>query len=177
MKRIILVNGLIAGIIVAAMLLASIPLHQNGIIDYDSGMLIGYTTMVIGLSTIFFGIKTYRDQLNGGTVSFGRAFGIGISIAAIAAVIYAVTWDVYYRFRGEEFTDYIAACQIEELQEDGASQEEIARAKTQFQQFGEMYRNTFVRFGFSMFEIFPVGIIITFVSSLLLRKRKFLPAV
>jgi hypothetical protein len=77
MKKIILVNGLIAGVIVSAMILISLPLQQQGIIDTRNGMLVGYTSMVIALSTIFFGIKTYRDQHLGGSISFWQAAKIG----------------------------------------------------------------------------------------------------
>ena len=45
-------------------------------------MVIGYTTMVIAFLLIFFGVRSYRDNVAGGTVRFGRAFAVGALIAA-----------------------------------------------------------------------------------------------
>jgi hypothetical protein len=40
----------------------------------------------------------------------------------------------------------------------------------------EQYQNFFVRFAFTLMEIVPVGIIVTLISALLLRRREMLPA-
>ena len=39
----------------------------------------------------------------------------------------------------------------------------------------KMMENPLVRFGIYLIEIFPVGVIITFLSAALLRKRELLP--
>ncbi len=54
MKKIVLIFGIIAGIIVSAMLFISMA---AGSVDFDTGELLGYATMIIPLSTIFFGIN------------------------------------------------------------------------------------------------------------------------
>ncbi|HYC85840.1 MAG TPA: DUF4199 domain-containing protein [Chryseosolibacter sp.] len=176
MKRIILINGLIAGAIAGLMLVISMPLHNRGILNYDNGMVFGYASMVIGLSTIFFGIKTYRDQHENGSITFWQAIKIGVLIALIASSIYALTWEVYYNFAGQNYMDKYSAYVIEKMEAKGASQDEIAAAKTQMGKFNEMYKNPIVRFGFTLMEILPVGIVITLISATLLRRRKFLPA-
>ena len=45
MKRIVLIFGSIAGIIVGGMFLATWPLMKSGTLNSDYGMLVGYTTM------------------------------------------------------------------------------------------------------------------------------------
>ena len=62
------------------------------------------------------------------------------------------------------------------MKTDGASDAEIEAARTEGEQFMELYKNFFVRFGFSLIEILPVGVIVTLVSAALLRKRELLPA-
>jgi hypothetical protein len=42
--------------------------------------------------------------------------------------------------------------------------------------FKMMCRNPAIRFGMTLMEILPVGIIITLISAALLRKKEFLPA-
>ena len=38
----------------------------------------------------------------------------------------------------------------------------------------EMYKNPFIRFGFTLMEVSPVGIVISLISAGLLRKKTFL---
>ena len=75
MKKVILIFGIIAGIIVSAMLFISMA---GGSMDFENGELLGYATMIIALSTIFFGIKTYRDKYLNGSIRFGKAFLMGL---------------------------------------------------------------------------------------------------
>jgi hypothetical protein len=42
--------------------------------------------------------------------------------------------------------------------------------------FKRMYSNPAIRFGMTLIEILPVGIIITLISAAVLRKKEFLPA-
>lgn len=170
-----MVNGLISGVIVSAMLLISLPLQMKGVISLDSGMLVGYTSMVIALSTIFFGIKTYRDQYSGGFVTFWQAFRIGLSIAMVAALVYAVTWEVYYRFGGDEFIAFYAQGYLDNLKNDGATDAELAAARAELATQHEYYKNPFIRFAVTLTEILPVGIVVTIVSSAILRRREILP--
>ena len=41
--------------------------------------------MLVALSLIFVGVKRYRDVECGGVIGFGRAFGLGLGIAVVAA--------------------------------------------------------------------------------------------
>jgi hypothetical protein len=39
------------------------------------------------------------------------------------------------------------------------------------QKFIEMYKNPLIRFAFSMMEAFPVGLLLTLISALILRRK------
>src|SRR5690349_3829626 len=127
MKKIILVNGVIAGIIVSAMLLISHPLVERGTISIDNGMIVGYASMVIALSMVFFGIKAYRDQYQNGSISFGKGFQIGILIALIASLLYATTWEIYYNVTESDFMQQYTKYSIEKMQREGATEAAIAK--------------------------------------------------
>jgi len=85
-KKIVLTFGLIAGVVLSAEMVLTIPFMDE--IGFNRGLLVGYTTMVLAFLLIYFGIRTYRDNSPGGTVSFGRAFTIGILIGVIASACY-----------------------------------------------------------------------------------------
>ena len=59
---------------------------------------------------------------------------------------------------------------------EGASTEEISSMKKEMEDFNQLYENTFVRFGVTLLEILPVGIIITLLSAAILRRREIFPA-
>ena len=98
MKKIVIVNGIVAGLIVAAMFLITMELYHNQG-NYDGGMLIGYASMLLAFSLIFVAIIRFRDKYNNGIISFGKAFRIGLYITLIASTIYVVAWLIdYYVF-------------------------------------------------------------------------------
>ena len=176
MKKVILTYGLIAGTIVAAMMFITMPLHENGTINFENGEWVGYTTMVVALSMVFFGIKSYRDNYSNGAVTFWQGAKVGLLITALASVMYALAWEVNYQMMD---TDYLATwteSYLVKLEKEGATQAELQETKEFWTTFQEWYKNPFVRFGATLMEIVPVGLAVTFASAALFRIKRFLPA-
>jgi hypothetical protein len=173
MKRNIIIYGLIAGFVVSVCMLASVNYlsHCEGNVDYGTSMLIGYASMLIAFSLIFIGIRNYRDKYNGGMVSFGKAFQIGLMITLIASTIYVLAWLVDYNFFIPDFMDKYSSHMIEELKASGASQLEIEKQAKEMADFGMMYKNPFINAMFTYVEILPVGLIVTIISSLILKRK------
>jgi len=177
MKKVILIYGLIAGSIVAAMMFITMPMYQSGALNLDNGEWVGYTTIVVALSMVFFGIKSYRDNHSNGSISFVKGFKVGILITLIACIMYGLAWEVSYSQIGDDFMKKINEKYYAEMVAKAATEKELQEAKKQWDSFSEMYKNPLFRFGFTVFvEIFPVGLIITLVSAGILRKKEFLPA-
>ena len=176
MKRIIIVYGLISGAIVGGLMLSTVPFLHSGTINFDNGMWVGYTTMVIALSLVFFGIKSYRDNHLNGSITFGRGFKVGILITLIASVMYCLTWEVCYTFFLTDFSEQYSAHYMESVRNSGASEAEIKAASESQAKAWEMYKNPVIRFGMTMMEILPVGLIITLISAALLRRKELLPS-
>jgi hypothetical protein len=175
MKKIVITYGIIAGLIVGGLMLLNMPLWKSGVINFDNGELIGYTTMVIALSMVFFGIKSFRDNYNNGAVTFWNACKVGILITLIASVMYAIAWEISYANMGNEFIQRMTDHYFDELKAGGATEQELQKAKEDWAGFSEMYKNPLIRFGVTLTEIFPVGLVITLLSAGLLRNKKFLP--
>src|SRR4029078_9303935 len=94
MKRIVLTFGLIAGAILSAMMAITMPFDDK--IGLNNGMVIGYTTIVLAFLPVFFRIRSYRENVGAGQISFGRALGVGLLIMLIASACYVVTWEIIY---------------------------------------------------------------------------------
>lgn len=175
MKRIILVYGSIAGVIVGGMLFLTMPLHNNGTLNFDNGMWVGYTTMVISLSLVFFGVKSYRDSHAAGVITFGKAFKIGMLITLVASVFYALSWEVAYHTISKGFTEKMQQHYTDKIREEAKSEAELNEKLEKSKQNWELYKNPAVRFGMTLMEILPVGLIISLISAGLLRRKEFLP--
>lgn len=175
MTKVVLIFGLISGAIAGVLMWILMGAVNTDVVNFDNGMIWGYATMIIALSMVFFGVKSYRDN-NGGRITFFKGLQVGILISLISAFCYAASWEIYYPKVGDEFMQKYTAYYLDKMKTDGASDAEIEIARVESEKFMELYRNFFVRFGFSLIEILPVGVIVSLVSAALLRKRELLPA-
>src|SRR5579864_2633002 len=94
MKKTIVVFGVISGVFSALMLLATVPFADK--IGFDKGEYLGYTVIVLSFLLVFFGIRSYRDNVGNGQITFAKGFVVGISITLISCVFYVLTWEVLY---------------------------------------------------------------------------------
>ena len=133
MKKTVLTFGLIAGAILSAMMLITLPFHDA--IGFDRGVIVGYTSMVLAFLLIFFGVRSYRDNVAGGTVRFGRAFAVGALIAVVASLCYVATWEVIYFKLAPDFRTKYQAHMLEKARADGESEEAIAEKKAEMDKF------------------------------------------
>lgn len=173
MKKNILIYGLISGAIVSVLMLLSVNYlsHCEGNVDYSTSMLIGYASMLIAFSLVFVGTRNYRDKFNGGTISFGKAFKTGILIVLVASTIYVIAWLIAYFFFMPDFMDKFSAHELEQLKAAGASQTEINAKTKEMADFAVMYKNPFFNAMMTYAEILPVGLIVTLISSLILKRK------
>jgi len=178
MKKNVIVYGVVAGIVVCILMLSTFHYisHCEGNVDYDTSMLIGYASMIVALSLVFVGIRNYRNKYNGGIISFGKAFKIGIIIVLIASTIYVIAWVIDSVFFIPDFAEQYAAHELDKLKASGASQVKIDKETKEMANFVTMYKNPLFNAMMAYAEILPVGLIVTLISSLIL-KRKTVAAV
>jgi len=173
MQKNIIIYGLIAGIVVSILMLFSINFisHVEGKVDYNTSLLVGYASMLIAFSLVYVGIRNYRDKYNGGVISFGKAFKIGITIVLIASTIYVVAWLIDYFFFIPDFMEKFSAQKLDELKASGASQIEIDKEKIKMANMVKMFKNPLFNAMMAYAEILPVGLVVTFISSLILKRK------
>jgi hypothetical protein len=173
MRKNIIVYGLIAGIIVSILMLLSVNNvgHREGNFDYNTSLLIGYASMLIAFSLVYVGIRNYRDKYNEGVISFGKAFKIGIMIVLIASTLYVVAWLTDYFFFMPDFMEKYSAHMLDTLKASGASQQEIDKQTKDMENFAAMYKNPFFNAVMTYAEILPVGLLVTLISSFILKRK------
>jgi hypothetical protein len=175
MKKVVITYGLISGAIITCLFVLSMYLWQKGIINFDNGEYFGYASMLVALSMVFFGIKSYRDNQNSKSIGFWKGVQVGLLITLLSSFVYAGGWEVYMQVDPKNnFVENYSAHYIDKLKEKGASQQEIDETTDQMASMQKMYNNPVIRFGMVLLEILPVGIIVSFVSAAILRKKEIL---
>ncbi len=170
MRRIVLTFGLLSGTVLSLMLLVTAIFRSE--IGYDGGAIIGYTTMVVAFLMVYFGIRSYRDNVLKGPIGFGKAFQVGLLITVIASVCYVATWEFIFYKISPDFADKYAAAQMEKARADGASPAELAQQAQRMAKFKEMYRNPLVNVALTFLEPLPVALVMTLVCAGILSRSR-----
>jgi hypothetical protein len=169
-----LIYGGIAGGIAVSLISAMIGMRLTG---HDAtAMWVTYLIMLIALSLIFVGVKRYRDVECGGVIRFGRAFLLGLGMAAAAGLIYAIGWEIFQAASGYDFMADYSASILDHMHSEGATAAAIQAKAAEMRDFAETYRNPLFRVPMVFVEIFPVGLLVALVSAGLLRNPRLLPA-
>lgn len=170
MKKTVLTFGLIGGAIMAVMMYATLPFMDK--IGFDKGEIVGYTTMILAFMLVFFGIRSYRENVSAGRITFGRAFAVGLLITLVACVCYVVAWEILYFKFMPGFADKYANYMVEKARASGATQQAIDAQVQQMNSFKAMYDNPFINAALTFAEPLPIGLIVTLISAAILRKKK-----
>ena len=143
---------------------------HTGAINFSNGYILGYTSIVLSLLLVFFGIRAYREN-NGGTISFGRAFSVGILITLISCAFYVASWEFIYFNIMPDFADKYAAHAISDMRGKGATDAAIAAKKVEMEKMKTMLDNPLLNAAMTFIEPFPVGLLVTLISAAALRRR------
>ena len=164
MKKIVLTYGLISGSILAAFMFLSMVAFKSGTIDFDNSEIAGYTAMLLSFLLIFFGIRSYRENVGGGAMTFGKAFQVGILMSLITCAVYVVSWEIVYFNFVPDFADKYAVHMLDRMRAKGATEAAIEEKKREMARFKELYKNPFINVGMTI-GIAPVtGIPLPMVS-------------
>ncbi len=169
MKKTVLTFGLIGGVIISVLTAATIPFAKQ--IGFDKAEFVGYTIMLLSFLMVFFGIRSYRENVGHGQISFGRAFAVGSLITLVISACFVLTWEIlYFNFLPNFATDYTNYL-VEKMKAAGQSQQAIDAQVQQMRDFKQLYDNPLINAAITLIEPVPVGLLMTLISSLLLRKK------
>lgn len=170
MKSQIVTFGVIAGLVVGLYIIAFTWLnHINS--DLGHSEWLGYGAQIVAFSFIFVGVKNFRDKLNEGRISFGKALSIGLGITLIGSTIYVLIWLVDYYVFIPDFMDKYAALLLKDVKDSGVSQAVADKKVAEINSIKEMYKNPLFVVLFTYAEILPVGVGISLLTALFLKRK------
>jgi len=169
MKKTVIVFGLISGLIISALLTITTTCYSSN--HFEGSEVLGYAGMLVAFSFIFVGIKSYRDKYNGGVISFGKATLTGLYITLIGSTMYVLAWlIIFYNFM-PDFVEKYSAYMINQAKASGLTQTELDKKVAQMNSLKEMYKSTVFVILMTYVEILPVGVIVTLISALILKRK------
>jgi hypothetical protein len=176
MRKNILLYGFIAGVIISTFMAISMAVMGCSAGDPKSkmtSMIIGFAAMVASFSFVFIGIKNFRDKQNDGVIKFGKAFLIGSLISLVASTMYVLTWGVEFHFFMPDFMDKYSEMQIQDLHKSGVKGDLLNLGIKKIEETRDNYKSNPLFFAaYSYIEILPVGIIVSLISALILKRKK-----
>lgn len=170
MKRIVLIFGIVLGVI----LIGNGFYMMNWLYNdpyKETSAVIGYSVQLAMLSLIFFGVLNFRNKELAGHISLLRAMKVGSLIALLGSTIYVAFWAIYYPIFIPDFIDQYTLHVLNAAERAGATASEIAKRREEMAQFKESYKNPIFMILLTYTEILPLGLIVAFISALILRKK------
>jgi hypothetical protein len=170
MRKTVLVFGLLSGAVSSALMLLTVPFMDR--LGFGSrSVVVGYTGIVASFLLVYFGVRSYRDRVAGGSVTFGRAFTVGLLITLLSSACYVATWEFIYFTLKPDFADQYGAYIIERARASGASQQEIEATARQNEQFKILLGNPLTNAAITLIEPLPIGLAVTLISAGILRRK------
>ncbi|GGD20601.1 DUF4199 domain-containing protein [Hyunsoonleella pacifica] len=157
--------GLLTGIVI---FLATILLGKG--LSYTTQEILGYASMVASLSFIFFGIKHYRDKVNNGVVSLGKATLIGILISIFVGVGVAIADYIYTTTINPDFANEYLETTLKTM-ETSMIPEEFEIKKAELTKQMEDYGGSGTMALLMFITVVLIGCIISLISGLILQRK------
>lgn len=172
MKKNVLVFGLISGLVVSTVMsISMLTINNNPEIELgNTSMIVGYLSMLVAFSLIYVAVKNFRDKQNNGVISFGKALGMGLLIALIGSTIYVIAWAFIYNVYMPDFMDKYWA-QMQKAAQASGSATEIQETTAEMVKYKELYKNPFFFTLITYAEIFPVGLLVSLITALILKRK------
>ncbi|OBX26363.1 uncharacterized protein DUF4199 [Gelidibacter algens] len=123
-------------------------------LESSTNEILGYVSIFLSLSFVYFGIKHYRDRVNNGIISIGKALAIGVLISILVGVGVAVADFVYTKFINPSFFD-----NYEQMLRDQGRADEIIK----------MTSTTAALFMLVLVTV--IGFIMSLISGLILQRK------
>jgi len=151
-------------------ILFTISFFFEDAMSYSTSEIYGYASIVIALSFVYFGIKHYRDHVNGGHVSFIKSLKIGILISLLASITFGLINVVYTEIINPDFTTEYYSHYVEQYR-DALPAVEFEAKLEQLETEKEFFANPLIGFSIMALTVLIIGFIISLLSGLILQRK------
>lgn len=150
-------------------------IFRNKTGDFNLREIAGWAGILLSTSFVYFGLKYYRDMQNGGELSFGEGLKLGLLLILLPALAFGVFNVFYILVLDPNFLETYYNYQVDQLKNTVPVAELDSKIK-EIQQQKEMFESPFIQFISMFLSVFVVGLIVTIISTLILKRKAAQPA-
>ncbi|MBI1316921.1 DUF4199 family protein [bacterium] len=166
-KRTVWIFGLLAGAFVSSALLIGVSSQKNAS-SMGWSLAFGYSGMIVAGAILIVGMSRMTLILKRNTVPYLMH---GLGMAAIASLVYTVSWMGFLRITGYDFKAHYAQLIENQMVEQGKSAEEIAARLAQNAEQMAAYDQPHIQAVLTFSEIFPVLMVLVLLGGWILSIR------
>lgn len=164
--------------VLAALICVGFPVFTSLIIgneaeSYGIGEIVGYASIIVAMSLVYFAMRNYRDKENEGQMSFGQGIKIGLMISVFGGIAFGLYNLAFVTIIDPDFNEKYFA-----------NQAGLERGTDEFQrQFTELIETGGFMYTVTggtllmFFTVFLIGLVLSVISSLILKTDKVQPAI
>ncbi len=175
MKNSILKYGVIGGAIVSLFFLGPIVYNAESYMTPENmkrGEVFGYGVMILSMLCVFFGVRAYRKHYEKPEFSFTRGLGVGVQITIVANVIFYLANVLLYEIIAPDFLQEFGKFYKDYLVENAGDAESKKLAAAEFEAQSGLLQNSYLYALVMAGTTFFIGIIISLISALTLKRTK-----
>ena len=167
MRSTIYKYGLRAALVMVGLAAVNFTLVSGGKDNYQISEVIGYLTMFLAMVFVFLGIRYYRDHQNQGKVSFAQSLKIGLLIALFPALTFGILDHIYISLINPNFQEEYYQMQVEKIDADAPDyQAQVDKLQAE----REAFANPLVLFLVMTVTVLLIGLVVTIISGLILKR-------
>lgn len=137
--------------------------------NYNSSEIVGYSVMIVSAIAVIYGIKDYKQNQNGGQLSFFSGFGVGAAISAIAGLMFGAYILLYLKFINPEFTQTYMAYYEQQIKNSGATEEVMQQQLAELASYSDMMSNDFAQAAVMFVTVLMIGLLFSLVAAFAMR--------
>lgn len=176
MRKTVLRYGSYALCTMLALFLISWVVSNQRPENYRTNEIITWTGIVLSVFFVYFGMKYYRDKQNGGRLGFGEGLKLGLLIVLFPSIAFGLYNVIYILWLHPQFLDEYYAFKLKEVTATTPPAELNDRMK-EIKDMREMFSSPAMQFVVMFLSVFVIGLIVTVISTLLLKRKTAKPAI
>lgn len=165
MKKTVLRYGGFSALLMVIFFLFSILTFKD---DFNTREILGWVGIFLSTTFIFFGIKYYRDHYNNGNIGFGKGLQLGLLILLAPSIAFGL-FSLLYIELNPDFMDNYYNHKVSEIRASLPASEANLEIQA-MEKEKDMFMSPAVQFFAMFFSVFAVGLIVTVISALVLRR-------
>ena len=168
MRKSVLKFGLLSSL--TLVILFAIQFSLGDSLSYSNSEIFGYISIVLALLFIYFAIKNYKESINNGSVSFGKALVIGVLVSLLAGLTFGIINYIYVEVINPEFmTEYYK--HMVEKAKSSLSAAEFQIRLQDMEAEKALFSNSIISSLVMSATVLIIGFIIAGISGLILQRK------